>query len=631
MEELLQISSFDILALNDDGVVIHNKDAKVEDLAGGKEPDDDVRLPNGKPLPKKIAILRIGTNKFTKDGVDSSFDIDDSDADNIIENHRKRGRSLCIDDEHASLTGGPAPAKAWIKDLQRVGDKIVAIIEMFTPEAKKQLASGAMRYLSPVVQFKDGKAVGVHSIGSTSHPSLHNPPDFLAASDLTAKSQELDKHLNAAAGIFGAFSDIATDLASVMDKAAKIAQGNPELEKKFMTMKAKIEGGEVKSFADESSFPNDPERDRAAGKAAYEANQSWGFGSGAPSQELQNTGRNNAIGSTGTIGATTGNEAPKVAPDYNGQPLPDEAPKTGSDINSKLSAMRSSMKPEEFRSQANQLLMNSKSGEERDIIREHISKSMAPGPDEPSAQDQERAANADAFNKQYGFGKYASATTNDKGAASMTAPTQPQAAPAAAAPAPAQAPQPAEVASSFSDASLKSIAGLIQLSDTASPAEVTQRINQMSKFCGAASSYFKIKGVQSFADLEKGIGEGLAKKDSEIKALNDKIFLSDCTATIEKYMRAGMISESTKDMEIECLKAMGKENYSKLMDRRKQIIPLTDTRVVETLSKPQPAASGSIPVPASFAAASAALGFDEAAFSDTLDWMTPPTETIIKF
>ena len=250
MDDLFELGAIDILALSDDGVVIHNADAKGgEDVSDGQMPDDDTRLPNGKPLPKRIAILKIGENKFTKDGKDGSFDISPEDADQIIENHKKRQRDLAVDFEHSSIKDGKSPAGAWVSDLKKVGNNIVAIFKMFTPEAKADLKSGAYRYLSPVVQFKDGKPNSVHSVAFTSHPSLWSAPDMLSCSDVTLN--EFQKTLNAVDGIYAAFSDVASDLASAMSKAEEKAKANPELMQKYLAVKAKIEGmASAESFAD---------------------------------------------------------------------------------------------------------------------------------------------------------------------------------------------------------------------------------------------------------------------------------------------------------------------------------------------------------------------------------------------
>ncbi len=248
-ENLIALFS-DLIQPEDSSVVVigDSKDGELDKTANQTGPQKT--LPNGKPLPTKFLVFRFGKNPFTKDGEDSEFEADESDADNAISDFQKRQRPIVIDWEHKTLSGDEAPAAGWIKDLIKDKDGLYGVVENWTPRAQDQLVNGEYGSVSPVIQFDPNtkRPKAVHSISLTNHPSLHNPVNFLAASDLKLKSENFKKAMEVFKTAHSVLSDITSEVCGAHEMAAKFAAGNPELEMELKAFTDSIEG--LKSFAD---------------------------------------------------------------------------------------------------------------------------------------------------------------------------------------------------------------------------------------------------------------------------------------------------------------------------------------------------------------------------------------------
>lgn len=253
-ENLIALFS-DLIQPEDSSVVVigGSKDGELDKTASQAGPQKT--LPNGKPLPTKFLVFRFGKNPFTKDGEDSEFEADESDADNAIGDFQKRQRPIVIDWEHKTLSGDEAPAAGWIKELTKDKDGLYGVVENWTPRAQDQLANGEYGSVSPVIQFDPNtkRPRAVHSISLTNHPSLHNPVNFLAASDLQLKSENFKKAMEVFKTAHSVLSDITSEVCGAHEMAAKFAAGNPELEMELKAFTDSIEG--LKSFADGDVAP----------------------------------------------------------------------------------------------------------------------------------------------------------------------------------------------------------------------------------------------------------------------------------------------------------------------------------------------------------------------------------------
>lgn len=84
---------------------------------------------------------------------------------------------IVIDYEHQTLraetNGQPAPAAGWITRVEwRAGQGLFATVN-WTDAAKALIASGAYRYISPVITADDaGNVVGMHLAALVNHPAL---------------------------------------------------------------------------------------------------------------------------------------------------------------------------------------------------------------------------------------------------------------------------------------------------------------------------------------------------------------------------------------------------------------------------------------------------------------------------
>ena len=423
----------------------------VPESSSSAKQDEDLRLPNGKELPKKVLLVRFGDNPYTKDGVASSFTVSPEAADEIISEFDKRGRDLVIDYEHQSLSGGEAPAAGWLSKLTKAADGIYGIVKEWTPKAKKYLSSGEYKHLSPVLQFAknknhDGTSMpsAIHSVALSNHAALWNPPNVQEMSDLTLVDS-FSKCLSAAEGIASAFSDVASELDGVMTKAAKLAADKPELMEKLIAFKAKLESGNgMQAFAD-AATPAVSSVTQSAAPAASEV----------PAQS-----------------ATVDQAAPS-------------APENTSF--SKVDANIKSMTPSQFKDWA----MGEVSTSSDPKYIEHLKGALN---DNALKIAQEKANTPSETNK---------------GVAPMATPEQ------VAPQAPAAAPVVAPAQAAYSDMGFKSIAGLIGFSDIEDQSKVIQRVGQMKNVCLSVNKSFAKYGVQSFSDLDAKIDSIVAKEKAE--------------------------------------------------------------------------------------------------------------------
>lgn len=147
----------------------------------------NTELPVGE-APEWVQLLPAGPDVVGVDGRRWLFDL--AAMNSAIAAFPRRGRPLVIDWEHSSEVrapkGLPAPAAAWMYELQDRGGELWARVE-WTALAAEQVAGRLYRYLSPVFTYeKDtGRIVEIVSAGLTNSPNLR----------LAALNRE-DKHSN---------------------------------------------------------------------------------------------------------------------------------------------------------------------------------------------------------------------------------------------------------------------------------------------------------------------------------------------------------------------------------------------------------------------------------------------------
>lgn len=145
--------------------------------------------------PAAFDVLRMGKNKYTKNGKAGEFELSAGDLKEIVGRFGSLGRDLVVDFDHSTLNSeqaslGNAPAAGWVElAVSDDGSGVLAKVKKWTDKAKGLLEKGEYRYISPVIQFdKDSNGIlrpmGIQSIALTNHPAIHNSMPLMAASDI---------------------------------------------------------------------------------------------------------------------------------------------------------------------------------------------------------------------------------------------------------------------------------------------------------------------------------------------------------------------------------------------------------------------------------------------------------------
>jgi phage I-like protein len=127
--------------------------------------------------PEWIKLLPLGEVKLT-DGR-PPFEVTAGDLEKIVADFQGRGLDMVMDYEHQSLSGGPAPAAAWIKELQARDDGLYARVD-WTPQAQEYLANQEYRYFSPVLMMdENGHPQQMLHLGLTNVPAIAALPPLV--------------------------------------------------------------------------------------------------------------------------------------------------------------------------------------------------------------------------------------------------------------------------------------------------------------------------------------------------------------------------------------------------------------------------------------------------------------------
>lgn len=158
---------------------------------------------DGEGAPAEFVLIKFGRTEYTKGRSDGSFQFDDKDADRVIADFAKRKKDLVIDYDHATVSGGEAPAAGWIEKLEKRDGGLVAKVN-WTAKAAERLGSREYRYHSPVIFFdpKTGRPASLHSVALTNHPAFHGY-DPLVADDIPNKETHMNEHLKRLAELLG--------------------------------------------------------------------------------------------------------------------------------------------------------------------------------------------------------------------------------------------------------------------------------------------------------------------------------------------------------------------------------------------------------------------------------------------
>jgi phage I-like protein len=133
------------------------------------------------------------------------WNIDMAVATKVISRFRARKTPLVIDYEHQTLhkeaNGQPAPAAAWIKDLEwRDGAGLFATVEL-TSKARQAIQDGEYKYFSPVFRFdaRTGDVLEIEMGAITNTPAIHGMDALAlraaACFGLTNEEPEVNKNL----------------------------------------------------------------------------------------------------------------------------------------------------------------------------------------------------------------------------------------------------------------------------------------------------------------------------------------------------------------------------------------------------------------------------------------------------
>lgn len=164
-----------------------------DDLAFGVALDVSLAFANGadrKDAPAWIPLLPSpgGENEIVgRDG--RRWTLKDPAA--VVAHFADYGADLPLDLEHATHLkapkGEPAPAQAWIKEMQVRGDRSIWGRVEWTPSGLASWASGGWKYVSPGILHDDAREIfGLASAGLVTRPALHLPALARSADDAAA-------------------------------------------------------------------------------------------------------------------------------------------------------------------------------------------------------------------------------------------------------------------------------------------------------------------------------------------------------------------------------------------------------------------------------------------------------------
>jgi len=211
----------------------------------------------------------------------SHWTIDAKSAASLIDNFKQQKNKLVIDYEHQTLykekNGQPAPAAAWIADLEwREGSGLWAKAE-YTPQAEQQIKDKQYRYFSPVFNHdKKGVIKNLINGGLTNTPAidgmaelsaaarrLFNPTEDVTMSEKDDKTPESKADLSAIASalnldkgadeqsIIAACSALKAQVGKVQtpDPAEYVpVSAMKEMQAQIVALSAQIQSGEVESI-----------------------------------------------------------------------------------------------------------------------------------------------------------------------------------------------------------------------------------------------------------------------------------------------------------------------------------------------------------------------------------------------
>ena len=205
----------------------HDMGRKKAEAASGLK-DSGVRLALSMEFADAATVEILVVPDGTVASVNGDFVVDAESFDLMQKAFFDHGTDLPIDYEHQSLGGkwssptGKAPAAGWIKALRyQPGTGIFASVA-WTDEAKKEIRTGAYKYLSPVVVMRksDRKVVELHSAALTNKPAIEHMAKVAAKADAAGETEMQNlKDLRAALAAAGVALDDAADDDAVLTAA----------------------------------------------------------------------------------------------------------------------------------------------------------------------------------------------------------------------------------------------------------------------------------------------------------------------------------------------------------------------------------------------------------------------------
>ncbi|MBR0459651.1 MAG: hypothetical protein IJJ26_10480, partial [Victivallales bacterium] len=144
--------------------------------------------------PGSFTVIRYGKTTYTKGDRDGRIDFNEADADRVLASFAARTREVVIDFDHATVSGGNAPAAGWVDAFEKTQDGLAARVR-WTPMGVEALEGLLYRYHSPVIRFDaDGRVCAILSVALTNHPAFHGYAP-LAADDTKPKEQNMNETL----------------------------------------------------------------------------------------------------------------------------------------------------------------------------------------------------------------------------------------------------------------------------------------------------------------------------------------------------------------------------------------------------------------------------------------------------
>jgi hypothetical protein len=223
-----------------------------------------------KQAPESFPLIKLGTNRFTRNNKIHEFEVTADDIDVIMQEFESRGKDLVLDFGHSSLSKdagfrGDAPAAGWGDKLMKTDDGISVHVKEWTPKGRERIESGEYNYHSPVLFFdeKTGRPNALHSTAVTNIPAIHGSPKLVAASDFWEEDFEapvaIDKYKNLATKVVSNIREMKSELNGIIVSMSDLAGDDEALKTELTAFSDGLFAEDLQAFEEEVKTEKTPE------------------------------------------------------------------------------------------------------------------------------------------------------------------------------------------------------------------------------------------------------------------------------------------------------------------------------------------------------------------------------------